>query len=453
MNMLVNGGIYIIRDQEGLALAGDNFGFHEAEKVVMQPYSQDLNQAWQLKQNEEGKWGLMNLAARQWFYSFTFDQLAYAPCFLVPGEKGPAYPVLPCEEGYKIEILGQYVQSMGAHQPVIRSAEGTIFTFELLHEGPCDLPHMLVLRGDTANTGVSELFKDGDWYYCICDRRNAHENRERVGIKRSKDLIQWHDYDFLLPRSNPRPYPWMEEHVPECDIWCPSLDYFGGKYRIYYAVTKIFKNTTVMGQLSNVTLDKNDPYYNWVDEGPVMITREGDDWNAIDPHVIHTYDGEIWMVYGSAWSGIKVRRINEETGKVYDDKVYSVCYREEFPHPAEGGYLFKRDGWYYLVAAVERMDQNYRAVVGRSRDIRGPYLDRDGVDMMKEGGTTIVEHKRGLCYPGHSTVLQDGDQYYIVFEHKGGRCAQVELDISTLTWEDGWPESAAGRRVLARFEK
>lgn len=453
MSQLIDGAVYRIENCDGLVLAGDRFGYHECDTVVLQCWSHDLNQAWRIHAMDNGGWSIENLAAGQYLFLRTGYQYAYAPFVL--HSHAFSYQLEETEEGVLIhgntrEGQDRCLHTRAEDQPVLWAA-GTPLRFVLLDEGRTSLPRMLLLHGDVDEVGVPELMKDGDWYYLVCDRRS--QRPERVGIKRAKTLDRWHDYDAILPVSDPRPFSWMEEHVPGCDIWCPGISHFGGKYRIYYSITKIFKNTSVMGMVTNDTLDKLDPRYQWVDEGIIMESREGDDWNAIDAHIIRTYEDELWMVYGSSWSGIKTRRIDEKTGRVADDQIYSLCYREEIPHPAEGGFLFKRNGWYYLIAAVERTDQNYRCVVGRSRDIRGPYLDRDGVDMLHEGGTTLAEYKRGLHYPGHCCVFQEGEQYYLVMENTRDRCPNIEMCMSTLTWEDDWPQSAAGHAVLSLLEK
>ena len=448
MNMLKNGGIYKIVAPNGLVLSGGDFGFHECDRVVLQSYSHDLNQAWRFRRTSSGMWRLENLAAGLGLRYLQLGQQKHAPYRLFPLQLSTSFHLQETMDGWLIGTPGNALTvTEGEHQPVIQG-EGTAFCLELIEKIDDELPRMLVLKGDIDHAAVPEIFRDGDWYYCVAGTWKLWPMEGRIGLLRSKDMIRWYRYDAFLPESKPRPFSWMEEHVPDCEIWCPGLTYFGGKYRIYYAVTRNCCNTSAMAQLTNVTLDKDDPRYAWKDEGIVMESTEADDWNAIDPHIIRTYENELWMVYGSALSGVKVRRIDEESGKVYDDNVFSVAYREEYPHPAEGGYVFKRDGWYYLICAVERTDQNYRTVVGRSPNIRGPYLDKKGVSLMDEGGETIVEFKRGLSYPGHSSVFQDDEKYYIIFENFYERCSTQEMAISTLAWKDGWPQSAAGRTVL-----
>ena len=53
-----------------------------------------------------------------------------------------------------------------------------------------------------------------------------------------------------------------------------------------------------------------------------------------------------------------------------------------------------RDGYYYLYASTDfccrGLDSTYKIVVGRSESVTGPYLDKDGKDMMEGGGTLLV---------------------------------------------------------------
>ena len=53
---------------------------------------------------------------------------------------------------------------------------------------------------------------------------------------------------------------------------------------------------------------------------------------GIDPNLIVDADGVPWLSFGSFWSGIKMRRLDAETGKLSaeDDNLYSIARRPDF---------------------------------------------------------------------------------------------------------------------------
>jgi arabinan endo-1,5-alpha-L-arabinosidase len=79
-------------------------------------------------------------------------------------------------------------------------------------------------------------------------------------------------------------------------------------------------------------------------------------------------------------------------------------------------------------------------VVGRSRQIAGPYIDKAGKPLTEGGGSLVIEattpNWRG---PGHEAVLQEPGQDYLLFHAYHGTTGQSYLQISTMVWEDGWP--------------
>ena len=91
------------------------------------------------------------------------------------------------------------------------------------------------------------------------------------------------------------------------------------------------------------------------------------------------------------------------------------------------------------------MQSNYYVAAGRSKDIRGPYLGRDGKSMMDGYGTAVVIEKpwastrwRG---PGHCGLLHDGHRDLIVYHaYDAQNEGRPTLRISEVTWSaDGWP--------------
>jgi arabinan endo-1,5-alpha-L-arabinosidase len=93
------------------------------------------------------------------------------------------------------------------------------------------------------------------------------------------------------------------------------------------------------------------------------------------------------------------------------------------------------------------VQSTYYTVVGRSKDVRGPYRGEDGSRMMDGQGTIILradlQEQQRFRGPGHPAWLSDGGRDYIVYhaydkEHGGA----PTLRIAPIRWtEDGWPRA------------
>ena len=64
----------------------------------------------------------------------------------------------------------------------------------------------------------------------------------------------------------------------------------------------------------SILVQRDAPDYSWINRGIVIQTGESDDSNAIEPTLLLTKDDELWMSFGSYWSGIKLIHLDAETG-------------------------------------------------------------------------------------------------------------------------------------------
>jgi arabinan endo-1,5-alpha-L-arabinosidase len=85
----------------------------------------------------------------------------------------------------------------------------------------------------------------------------------------------------------------------------------------------------------------------------------------------------------------------------------------------------------------------YYTAVGRSKNVLGPYLDREGRPMMQGFGTIVLcaSMKTRWRGPGHCAVFRDKGRDYIVYHAYDARRGGVPtLRIAPLEWSaDGWP--------------
>ncbi|MGB7741830.1 MAG: family 43 glycosylhydrolase, partial [Terracidiphilus sp.] len=87
---------------------------------------------------------------------------------------------------------------------------------------------------------------------------------------------------------------------------------------------------------------------------------------------------------------------------------------------------------------------NYRVMVGRSQNVTGPYVDAEGKPMLSGGGTQLLAGNSRWLGPGGESVLQESSGDLMVFHAYDAETGKPALQISTITWTDGWPHVALG---------
>ena len=81
-------------------------------------------------------------------------------------------------------------------------------------------------------------------------------------------------------------------------------------------------------------------------------------------------------------------------------------------------------------------------IVGRAKDVKGPYLDKEGNSMSDGGGTLVLAGDENWHGVGHNAVYNfDGKDYMIFHGYDASDEGKSKLRIKELTWSrDGWPE-------------
>jgi arabinan endo-1,5-alpha-L-arabinosidase len=274
-----------------------------------------------------------------------------------------------------------------------------------------------------------------------------------ISVYSSKDRRAWRKE----PPVFDTPPAWTTTVVPDFAgrFWAPDISLHDGTYYLYYCVSAGGKITSAIGVATNQTLDRHAPNYRWIDHGIVVRSIPYRDlWNAIDPQLVVATDGTPWLAFGSFWAGLRLTRLAPDRLRLAEPQEWhalakrerSVLVDDAEPEPAaiEAPFIFRKDGWYYLFASWDHccrgVDSDYKVVVGRSRELTGPYVDAAAKRMDRGGGTLLIAGDADWPGIGHNSVYRfDGRDWFVAHAydaHDGGRS---KLRILELGWKDGWP--------------
>ncbi|MBR4480139.1 MAG: RICIN domain-containing protein, partial [Bacteroidales bacterium] len=112
----------------------------------------------------------------------------------------------------------------------------------------------------------------------------------------------------------------------------------------------------------------------------------------------------------------------------------------------EASTMMYRDGWYYLLGThgtcCDGVNSTYNIVVGRSRNVNGPFIDNVGRSMIQGGGKSVVTTEGRLVGPGHfgRYIEEEGvEKMSFHWEADMDQSGRSVLAIRPLLWKDGWP--------------
>jgi len=256
----------------------------------------------------------------------------------------------------------------------------------------------------------------------------------------SRDLVTWEEGPHVFSA----PPDWVRTAVPgqRGAFWAPEITRVNGQYYLYYAVSRFGARTSAIGLATNPTLDPSDPDYNWSDKGIVVQSTEADNYNAIDPSIWVDADDRMWMAFGSFWSGIKLVELDPATGlRKGGAPLHALAHAGQI----EASYLFSHGGSYFLFVnwgfCCRGVRSTYNIRVGRSDQITGPYLDKNGVDMLAGGGTLFLGTEGRYIGPGQTGILQDESNEWVSYHfYDGNNNGLPSLGLRKLEWDkDGWP--------------
>lgn len=277
-----------------------------------------------------------------------------------------------------------------------------------------------------------------------------------VSIKTSSDRIKWMNAGRVFSESE---LPdWHTDDIPEQEghLWAPDIHYRDGKYHLYYSVSAWMNFNSSIGYATNTTLDPADPDYQWKDKGKVISYENGgEDVNVIDPNIFVDEDGKVWLFYGSYQAGLRLVELDPETGHLKKNPPAITTITTSL---GEGAFVIKGPEHYYLFASrgicCKGMESTYHIVIGRSKNIKGPYLNKDGESWVNNNCSLFLEGNREEPGRGHNGFFTENDTTYILY-HAYTRSADGAslLNIRPLYIDgNGWPTIDPTNELFQRLK-
>lgn len=271
------------------------------------------------------------------------------------------------------------------------------------------------------------VIKGKDGYFYVY----ATEGAEYNPIYKSKDLVDWTFVGGAFTKDT-RP-----NFEPKGKVWAPDINYIDGKYVMYYSMS-VWGGEWTCG-IGIATADK--PEGPFADQGMLFRSNQIGVQNSIDPFYISD-KGRKYLFWGS-FRGIYYTELTDDGLQLKKDAPVKQIAGTAF----EGTYIHKKGKYYYFFASIgtccEGVASTYQLVVGRSKSLFGPYVDRSGKNMMENGYEVVIGKSERFVGNGHnSEIVKDGEGNDWMFYHgvdvKNPKGRVLLLDRIYWT-EDGWP--------------
>ena len=264
--------------------------------------------------------------------------------------------------------------------------------------------------------------------------------------RKSYDLVNWEDMGIALKRptwnDSVRTDKEGKVHPMRFSLWALDVSRVGKKYLVHYA-SAYWGNETRTG----LGVAEGTSPTEFTDCGKMFCSTEIGVQNSIDPCYVKDKGKKylIWVSFRRLYMG----RLTKDGKRIKNPSHLTQVAGTAF----EGAMVYKRKGYYYLFASVgtccEGAKSTYHTVVGRSKKLAGPYVDRQGGRMLDNHYETVIKGNDRWKGPGHNSEIitdKEGDTWllYHAYDALDPEKGRVML-LDKLLWdEEGWPYVEGG---------
>jgi alpha-N-arabinofuranosidase len=297
-----------------------------------------------------------------------------------------------------------------------------------LYEGADAADRVRAVPGEYRNPVLKGFYPDpsvtrvGDDFYLV---NSTFSWFPGIPVFHSRDLVNWTQIGNAIDRPEQLDFKRLGMSR---GVFAPTVEHHRGTFYIL---------NTCVDCGGNFLLTAADPAGPWSD--PVWLPDlEG----GIDPSLFFDEDGSAWIVNNGPPEGpplyeghraIWIQRFDPATNKTVGPRTVLVNGGVDIaqkPVWIEGPHVFRRDGWYYLIAAEGGTAEGHSQVVLRSRRVTGPYAPHAGNPILTQRDLPR-DRPMPITSAGHADFVETA---------RGEWWATFLLPV---TWEDGWPRITA----------
>ncbi|MDE6370640.1 MAG: glycoside hydrolase 43 family protein [Duncaniella sp.] len=243
-----------------------------------------------------------------------------------------------------------------------------------------------------------DAIRVGDDYWMVASSFTSFPG---IPVLHSRDMVNWEIVSYVYDRLPSGKYD-RPQHGE--GSWAPAIRYHDGMYYVYFC-------TPWDGLYVARATDPRGP---WDLTCMLEVTK----WE--DPCPFWDEDGQAYLVHSIHRGGPAIiHRMSPDGLRLLDDGV--TVYHDAKTNPVlEGMKMYKRDGWYYILAPAGGVSKGWQTQL-RSRDIYGPYEARR---IMEQGDTDINGPHQGALLD-----TPDGNEWWFInFQSHGihGRVAHLQ---------------------------
>ncbi|KAF9875965.1 hypothetical protein CkaCkLH20_06411 [Colletotrichum karsti] len=220
-------------------------------------------------------------------------------------------------------------------------------------------------------------------------------------------------------------------------IWAPTLRYHDKTFWLVTTLVDDEKEADDATRWDNIIFKSSNPYEDSSWSNAVHFEFEG-----YDTEPFWDDDGKAYINGGHAWKigpWLQQAEANLETGEVGE---WRTIWNGTGGMAPEGPHLYRKDGYYYLLAAEGGTGLGHMVTIARSKNIDGPYDSNPANPILTNANTTNY-----FQTVGHADLFQDGsgNWWSVALSTRSGPewvyfPMVRETVLTAVTWEEGeWP--------------